>query len=246
MSEVSIITPNYNGLKYLKDTVQSVLNQTFTDWEWIIADDKSTDGSLSYLESLDDQRIKLIRLQENKGAAVARNVALDRAEGRFITFLDNDDLWKPKFLETLREYLLQHDETLVYTSYERVDENLKPALKDFQAIDRVTYKRILYNCPIPMLTAMYDSQKIGKVAIPVVEKREDHAMWIEILKKTPHARAISESLGIYRIRDNSYSRNKWELIKYQFNLYNKYLKLPLHKSILYTLTWGINGILKYT
>ncbi len=245
MPEVSIITPNYNSEKYLADTVQSVLNQTFEDWEWIIVDDGSTDQSLDYLQSIQDKRIKILKTPKNSGAAVARNLALEEAQARFITFLDSDDLWKPTFLEKTRTYLLEEEETVVYTSYERVDENLKPKLRDFKAIDKITYQRILFNCPIPMLTAMYDTQKIGKVMIPIVEKREDHAMWIEILKRTKHARAINESLGIYRIREGSYSRNKRKLIIYQFFLYSQFLKLPLHKSVFYTITWGINGIIKY-
>lgn len=242
---ISIITASYNSEKYISETIESVLNQTYENWEWIISDDGSTDNTVSIIESFKDPRIKLVQSSQNSGAAVARNKALDLAQGRYITFIDSDDLWKPEFLEKSLHYLQTENEQLVYSSYERKDENLNPKLRDFIAPDKVTYQRILYNCPIPMLTAMYDSKEIGKIKIPEVEKREDHAMWISILKKIKFARAINETLGIYRIRENSYSRNKFELIKFQFALYHKYLHLSFATSAFYTITWAINGFFKY-
>ncbi|MDO3387473.1 hypothetical protein QWI17_16645, partial [Gilvimarinus sp. SDUM040013] len=142
-------------------------------------------------------------------------------------------------------YLIENNEELVYSSYKRVDENLKPLLADFIAVDKVDRNRILYNCPIPMLTSVYDSKRIGKIPVPDVELREDHAMWIDLLGKIKYARAINESLAIYRIRNNSVSRNKLRIVKKQYNVYRYYLKMNFFKSSYYTFFWAINGIKKY-
>lgn len=242
---VSIITPCYNSEKYIADTIKSVLAQTYKNWQWIIVDDNSKDNSVAIIKSFNDKRIIVIESKNNQGAAVARNIALEKAKGRYITFIDSDDLWKENFLEKSLDFLQKNNETLVYSSYERVDENLNPKLNNFIAEDNITYERLLYNCPIPMLTAVYDTQTIGKIPIPLVDKREDHAMWLLLLKKIARARAMPEPLGIYRIRENSYSRNKFLIALKQFNVYFKFLHLPLHKSLYYTFCWAFNGIKKY-
>jgi teichuronic acid biosynthesis glycosyltransferase TuaG len=244
-NKISIITPCYNSENYIEQTILSVLNQTYENWEWWIVDDYSKDNSVKIIREFQDPRIHLIALEKNVGAAEARNMGLRNATGRFITFIDSDDVWLPHFLETAVNYLLKNKEELVYGTYKRHDENLEPYLEDFIAEDHITYKRILYNCPIPMLTSMYDSQRIGKVPIPEVDMREDYAMWIEILKKIPEAKAIKEPLAIYRIRKTSYSRNKFLILRKQFNVYYKYLKLSLLQSTYYTLHWAINGMKKY-
>lgn len=242
---VSIITPCYNSEKYIAETIQSVLNQSFTDWEWIIVDDCSKDDSVEIIKNYTDKRIKLIELKRNSGAAEARNIALNEANGRYITFIDSDDVWYPHFLETTLNYLIQNEEELVYTSYKRVDENLELLLDDFTAEDKIDFKRILYNCPIPMLTALYDSKRIGKIKIPEVDKREDYAMWLNVLKKVPYARAIKEPLALYRIREASYSRNKFLILKKQFMVYYAFLNLSLLQSTYYTVHWALNGMKKY-
>lgn len=242
---VSIITPCYNSEKYISDTIRSVLNQTYENWEWWIADDKSSDNSVEVIRDFEDPRIHLLEMKENSGAAAARNAGLEKATGRFITFIDSDDIWLPGFLKKSVEFLLENNEELVYASYKRYDENLEPMLDDFIAEDNVTFERLLYNCPIPMLTAMYDTRRMGKVHIPDVDMREDHAMWLNILKKIPKARAIKEPLAIYRIRESSYSRNKFRILKKQFLVYYKFLNLSLFRSTYYTVHWAMNGMKKY-
>ncbi len=242
---VSIITPCYNSERFITETYRSIKEQTYPNWEWIIVDDCSTDDSVKIIRSFDDQRVNLLIQQSNQGAASARNLALSQAKGRYITFIDSDDLWLPGFLETTINYLNDNNENLVYTSYKRVDENLEPLLEDFIAVDKVDYKRILYNCPIPMLTSVYDSSVIGIVKFPKVELREDHAMWIQLLNKIKYARAIEESLAIYRIRENSVSRNKLNIALRQYDVYRKFLKMNFLKSSYYTFFWAINGLKKY-
>ena len=245
MELVSIITPCYNSERYLEDTFKSILKQNYTNWEWIIVDDCSTDNSVKLIKSFKDDRIKLYEQDVNKGASEARNKGLELSKGRFITFIDSDDLWLPNFLDKTINYLIHNKEELVYTSYKRVDEDLNPLLQDFIAIDKVDRNRILYNCPIPMLTSVYDSKRIGKVIFPEAELREDHAMWIDLLMKIKHARAINESLAIYRIRTNSVSRNKFKIAIKQYDVYRKYLKMNVIKSSYYTFFWALNGMKKY-
>lgn len=242
---VSIITPCYNSEKYIKDTFLSIKAQTYSNWEWIIVDDCSTDDSVNLIKSFNDSRIKLFVQLENQGAAHARNLALNNVKGRFITFIDSDDLWLPNFLEKTINYLISSKEDLVYTSYKRVDENLNPILNDFIAIDKVDKNRILYNCPIPMLTSVYDRSKIGIVEFPDVELREDHAMWILLLRKIKYARAINDSLAVYRMRSNSVSRNKLDIAIKQYKVYKDFLNMNIIKSLYYTFFWGLNGLKKY-
>lgn len=242
---ISIITPCFNSENYIEATLQSVLNQTYQNWEWWIVDDGSSDRSVELIQKYKDPRIHLIVSEKNVGAAEARNIGLRKATGRFITFIDSDDVWLESFLEKSIHFLIEQKEELVYASYKRYDENMQPLLEDFIAEDEVDYRRILYNCPIPMLTAMYDSQRIGKVEIPEVDMREDYAMWLEILKKIPQARSIVEPLAIYRIRESSYSRNKFLILRKQFAVYYRYLNLSLIQSTYYTLYWVLNGMKKY-
>lgn len=242
---VSIITPCYNSERFIKETYESIKSQTYNNWEWIIVDDCSDDNSIQIIRTFLDDRVKLFINETNAGAAFSRNKALDLAKGKFITFIDSDDLWMPNFVKKAVSYLKENNEELVYTSYKRVNETLNPLLEDFVAEDFITEKRILFNCPIPMLTSLYDSSRIGKIKFPEVELREDHAMWIELLQKIKYARAIQEPLGIYRMRDNSVSRNKLVIAKMQFKLYHNYLNMNLFKSLYYTMHWGLNGLKKY-
>jgi len=227
------------------DTYTSILNQSYNNWEWIIIDDCSTDNSVKLIKSFNNSKIILDINEKNNGASNSRNKGLDIAKGDFVTFIDSDDLWEKDFLKKSIYYLETNNESLVYSSYRRVDEKLNKLLDDFIAIDKVDYKRLLYNCPIPMLTSIYDSKKIGKIYFPDVELREDHAMWLALLKKVKYARAIEESLGIYRIRNNSVSRNKLKIAIKQYNLYRIHLKMNLLLSLYYTINWGLNGLKKY-
>ena len=245
MELVSIITPCYNSEKFITETYQSIKDQIYINWEWIIVDDASTDESVEIIKSFNDDRVKLLEQKINNGASEARNKGLNLAKGRYITFIDSDDLWMPNFLEKTISYLTNTKEELVYASYKRVDEDLQPLLTDFIAIDYIDKNRILYNCPIPMLTSVYDTERIGKITFPEAELREDHAMWIDLLQKVKYARAINETLAIYRIRNNSVSRNKLKIALKQYEVYRKYLKMNFFKSSYYTFFWALNGMKKY-
>ncbi|SUP53598.1 Chondroitin polymerase [Weeksella virosa] len=245
MALVSIITPVYNSEAYILEVYDSIKNQTYTQWEWLVVDDCSTDKSYQKLLSIEDPRVKVFQLSKNSGAAEARNLGLRNAQGTYISFLDSDDLWLPNFLEKTITFLQDHQEALVYTNYRRVDENLQPILDDFVAVDYVDYNRLLYNCPIFLCASVYDRRKVGDIQIPKVDLREDHAMWFLILTKIKYARALNETLVIYRIRENSVSRDKLKMMRKQYDVYRKYLKLSPIKSAYYTFCWALNGLKKY-
>lgn len=230
--KVSIITPIYNCEKYIKTSVESVLNQTYKDWELILIDDASTDGSLKIITTFIDTRIKVLKLRNNSGPAVARNEGIKEASGRFIAFLDSDDLWLPNFLEKSISFMRTNKHSLVYASCKRVDENLKPLLSDFIVPSKVCYSDLLKTNSIPCLTTIYDTSSLGKVYQKNIPK-EDYALWLDILKKIDFAYGIKEPLAMYRMRENSRSRNKFKMIFEQFYIYRRVEKLSLLTSFYY-------------
>jgi len=243
---VSIIMPNYNGAKYLKETIDSVLAQTYTNWELLFVDDCSTDESVSILHEFNDGRIKFYQCNQNSGAAVARNVAIENAEGRWIAFLDSDDLWDPQKLEKQLKYMIQQDVSFCFTGYEVLGDNNKLISTYNPLKDQYNYKDILKHNHIGCLTVIYDSQKIGKFLMPTdAIKREDHACWLAILKQEISAYCLHECLAQYKVHSNSVSSSKSKMIKYQWNVYKNVEKLSFFKSAYYMAHWAIKGVLKY-
>ena len=246
MPEVSIITPIYNSSKYLQETIDSVLSQTLQDWEWLITDDCSTDNSIEILEKINDDRIKIFKAEKNGGAGFARNISLKNANGRFITFLDGDDFWEPTFLEEMVNFMKNEKSELSYSTYSRCDENLNPTIGDFEADKIVTFNNLLKTCRLSLLSSMYDSQRVGKFYFPEGTKREDHVMWLELLKQIPEGKPLKKTLSKYRMLPNSVSRNKTNVMKDQYLVYKDYMKFSTVKSLYYTANWALNGFLKYS
>ncbi len=246
MPEVSIITPCYNSSKFLQQTIDSVLNQTFTDWEWLITDDKSTDNSVEIIRKVNDERIKLTVAEKNGGAGHARNLSLEKASGRFITFLDADDFWEPNFLEEMVSFMKKENAELAYSNYSRCDENLIPKIEDFKADKNVTFNNLLKTCRLSLLSSMYDSQRVGKEFFPERSKREDHVMWLNLLKKIPVGKPLPKTMAKYRMHASSISRKKTNIMLDQYLVYKDYMKFSTLKSMYYTANWAINGFMKYS
>ena len=246
MPEVSIITPCYNSSKFLQQTIDSVLNQTFTDWEWLITDDKSTDHSVEIINKVDDERIKLTVAEKNGGAGHARNLSLEKATGRFITFLDADDFWEPNFLEEMVSFMKKENAELAYSNYSRCDENLIPKIEDFKADKNVTFNNLLKTCRLSLLSSMYDSQRVGKEFFPEGSKREDHVMWLNLLKKIPVGKPLPKTMAKYRMHASSISRKKTNIMLDQYLVYKDYMKFSTLKSMYYTANWALNGFKKYS
>lgn len=243
---ISIITPNYNSSSYISQTIESVLQQTYPHWEMIIVDDCSTDDSIHIIEKYiqNDTRIKLLKLEKNSGPVVARNHGITNAKGRYLTFIDSDDIWINNFLEISITALQNNNIEFSFASYKRYDEQMQPLLNDFIVPHKVSYYDILKTCSISNLTAMYDTSRIGKQYLEDA-LREDYVYWLKILKKIPYAYGIKEPLAIYRIRNNSRSRNKLKVALGQWEVYRKSEKLNFLKSSFYFFHYAYNGFIKY-
>lgn len=242
---VSIITPSYNSSKYIGKTIKSILSQTYTNWELIVIDDCSTDNSVEQLNIYADQddRIKIISLEKNSGAAVARNTGIKYAQGRFIAFLDSDDTWNSNKLEKQIEFMLTNDYAFTYTAYHKVNEN-GGYLSKVNIPIRASYDELLKTCVIGCLTAMYDAEKLGKITFPLIRKRQDFALWLKILKKVPFAYGLDDDLASYTVRNDSISANKFKAAQYNWYLYRKIENLSLIQSLYYFSHYMIKGIIR--
>lgn len=237
---ISIITPSYNSEKFISATIDSVLAQTYKNWEMIIVDDLSPDDSNEIIEEYckKDERIRLIKLEKNSGPAVARNKAIEEAKGRYIAFLDADDLWKPQKLEKQIKFMQEKNCALSYSAYETMTEDGILENKFVNPPLKISYEDLLKSNHIGCLTAVYDTQKIGKVFMPLIKKRQDYGLWLKILKKTDFAYSLDESLAIYRIMSNSVSSNKFKLLKYHYKLFTEFENINTIKAVYY-LGWNI-------
>ncbi|RZK10486.1 MAG: glycosyltransferase family 2 protein [Flavobacterium sp.] len=223
---VSIITPTFNSEKFISETIKSVQNQTYENWEMIIVDDFSSDKTtdIVILALNADKRIKLFKLEKNSGAGVARNTALEKASGKYIAFLDADDLWKPQKLEKQIKFMISKDLFFTFSFYECIDEEGNRLNKLVEAPNKLTYRQLFYCNYVGNLTGIYDADYFGKIQISSIRKRQDWMMWLTVLKKIRIAYPVPESLAIYRIRDNSISASKWNLIQHNFKVYKSYHK----------------------
>lgn len=246
MPEVSIITPCYNSSRFLPETIGSVLNQTYQDWEWLITDDNSSDSSVEIISEIKDRRIILTRAEKNGGAGHARNLSLEKASGRYITFLDADDFWEPNFLEETVAFMKSENAELAYSNYARCDENLVPQIEDFKADKEVTFKNLLKTCRLSLLSSMYDSKRVGKEFFPEGSKREDHVMWLNLLKKIPVGKPLPKTMSKYRMHSASISRKKSNIVKDQYLVYKDHMNFSTLKSLYYTANWALNGFMKYS
>lgn len=243
---VSIITPSHNAGKFIAKTIESVLAQTYEQWEMIIVDDLSLDDSVAIVESYaqKDSRIKLIRPEHKSGPAGARNIAIEASRGRYIAFLDADDLWMPEKLENQLNFMREHDLHFTYSSYKVINEE-QEELTTFQTLPEVSYKSMLKTCSVGCLTAVYDTHKLGKMYMPKLPKRQDYALWLAILKKSDNAKGLMEPLAYYRIGQSSVSSNKATAAMWQWKVYRDVERLGLAKSAYYFVHYVYHGLKKY-
>lgn len=245
---VSIITPMYNGEKYIGQTIESVIAQTYPHWEMIVINDGSKDKGAEIVAEYaqKDSRIKLLS-QKNAGSAAARNNGIRTAQGRYIALLDADDLWEPIFLDSQLSLMKETGALLVYGSHKRIDKHNKECLRPFLVKGKVTYQDLLRTCSISCLTGLYDSSVYGKFYLreDLKSLRDDYMYWLDIIKKVKVAHANPKVIASYRILQSSTSRNKKKVVKSQFHIYYKKEKLGLFKSGFYLSTWAINGFIKY-
>ena len=213
----------------------------------IIVDDISLDSSNEIIEEFikKDSRIKLIKLEKNSGPAVARNKAIEEAKGRYIALLDSDDLWHPEKLSKQITFMQENEIALSYTRYYSVEEESGEIIDQTNIPEKVDYNELLKQNIIGCLTAVYDTKKLGKVYMPEIQKRQDFALWLDILKRVPYAHGIEEPLAYYRVRKTSVSSNKLLASTYNWKLYREIEKLPWYKAIYYFGWYTYRSVLKY-
>ncbi|MCR4665494.1 MAG: glycosyltransferase [Paludibacteraceae bacterium] len=246
--KVSIVTPVYNGEQYLSETIESVLAQTYTDWEMLIINDGSNDKSMDIAQSYadKDERIKVYS-QSNAGSAAARNNGIRRAEGRYIALLDADDLWEPLFLKRQLQLMEEKHCQLVYGAHKRINGKGEEILQPFIPPKQLYYKDLLKTCSISCLTGLYDTYPYGKVYLHEEFRslRDDYVYWLTILRKTGVAYGNQGIVGSYRIHVSSLTANKLKMVKPQYRVYREVEKLGVLKSCYYLINWAIHGVFKY-
>lgn len=207
---VSIIMPSWNTAKFIAESIQCVINQTYQNWELLIVDDCSTDNTDEVVAPfLEDKRIKYLHNEKNSGAALTRNKAMREAQGEWIAFLDSDDLWTPDKLEKQVSFMKENGYVLSYTEYEKIDEEDKP-LNIYVTGPYVVNKRKMYNYDyIGQLTMMYSAKHFGLIQIKDIKKNNDYAIRLKLYKKAgTEAHLLKENLAKYRIRKKSISHDK--------------------------------------
>lgn len=238
---VSVVMPLHNAAPYLEQAIQSVIDQSFEDWELLIVNDASTDDSMAIVEkmcSIDD-RVKVFSNDISQGAAFSRNRAIDMAQGRYIAFLDADDFWRREKLETQINFMQLNNYVFTYSAYDRVDAN-NHTLMTLSVPATINKKSLLTQKRIGCLTAVYDVNYFGKIKMPLIKKRQDLGLWLKLLSMTPTAHGIDNVLASYRIHDKSMSANKLSAAWYTWRLFRDFEKMSLVSSVYY-FSWYATG-----
>jgi len=246
--QVSIIMPCYNSQKFIEDAIRSVLLQSYKNWELIIVDDCSNDNSMQIINQYqkNDNRIRVYITDSNSGCpAVPRNIAIKNSSGQYIAFLDSDDLWMPKKLEEqMKIFKSQRDVGVVFSNYELINEKGLRINKIIKSPEKVNYSMLLNSNYIGNLTAIYDILKIGRIYQKNI-KNEDYLYWLEILRKGLYARNTNTNNALYRLHRHSFSANKFKVIKWQWQIYTKELKLKKLKASYYMMKYALLALRKH-
>ena len=207
---VSVIMPSWNTAQYIAQSIQSVINQTYTKWELIIVDDCSTDNTDEVVEGFKDKRIKYLKNEVNSGAALTRNRAMREARGEWIAFLDSDDLWRPTKLEHQISFMKKNGYGLSFTEYEKIDENSRPLNVYVSGPEKVNKHKIYNYDYIGQLTMMYSAKEFGIIQIKDIKKNNDYAIRLQLYKKVGTcAYLLKENLAMYRVREVSISHDRF-------------------------------------
>ena len=231
---VSIITPAFNSEKFIAETIQSVLAQTYQNWELLIVDDCSTDKTAEIISRFQDSRIKYFYNSTNKGSAVSRNIALQKASGRWIAFLDSDDLWHPEKLEKQIEFMRKNNYRFSYTNYCEIDETSKERGILISGPEVITKKMMTAYCWPGCLTVMYDAEFLGLMQTADIKINEEYALWIKISQKT-NCYLLNENLAKYRRHKGSLtSKSYMKLVKWHYIMFRRAEDKTVVASLFYT------------
>lgn len=232
-SLVSIIMPAYNAADYISESISSVIEQTYDNWELLVIDDASQDKTVLIVEdwAQQDNRIRLHPLPTNQGAGFARNIGIKASKGGFICFLDADDLWNPDKLENQLNFMKSGNIKVCYSSYDLINEEGAEVGYTMEALENLSFNKLLKANYIGNLTGIYNATALGKIYCPLIRKRQDWGLWLLATRKAGGARGIQKSLAKYRLRKQSISGNKWEMIGYNYRVFRKVLHFSVLKSM---------------
>lgn len=244
---ISVIVPVYNAEKYIMETMECVAAQTYEDWELLLVEDGSSDGTAErirrYVEEKGEKRIRLIAQPSNGGAAAARNRGLAEARGRYIAYLDADDLWVPEKLERELRFLQEKDAAFVFTGYEFADEQGRGTGRIVRVPETLNYRQALSNTTIFTTTVMFDTEKIPREELQMPQvKSEDTALWFRVLRKGYTAYGLDENLVKYRRTGGTLSSNKLEAIRRIWNLYRRSEGLGVLESAYHFCFWAVRAV----
>lgn len=243
---VSIITPCYNSASYIAQTIESVISQTYKEWEMLIIDDCSTDNSVEIIEIYckKEPRIRYLKTEVSSGSPTKpRNLGIYEAKGKFIAFLDSDDLWTPDKLE-MQLPLFSNNIAIIYSFYEKISENGDRSGRIVKSLESHTYESLLYGNEIGCLTVVIDISKVGKMYFQYIG-HEDYALWLAILKKGFVAKNVQKVLGFYRVRKSSVSSNKIHVIRWVWKIYRNNEKMSIFNALFYLISDLIKSFLKF-
>lgn len=239
-TRVSIITAVYNSEQYFRETIESVLKQTYENWEWFIIDDCSTDSTKNIVSEYNDSRIKYVLLENNIGAAGARNKGLELATTDIIAFIDADDTWHENKIERQLKFMLDNKYAFTFTSYQIIGKN-----KPIKVPMKLGYSSYMKNTIIGMLTVMIDRSKVNNFEIVDIRKDHDSMTWAKILREGTIAYGLDICLAEYRKVEGSISNNKFEAVKNHWNNCRKIEKLSVSKTCYYFVFYGLNAVIKH-
>ena len=236
--------PSYNSESFIEDSIKSILSQSYNCWELLITDDCSTDGTVDIINSFSirDPRIKLFVNDVNSGSGASRNNSIKNSKGKYIAFLDSDDLWRDNKLSEQIRFMEDNDYFLTYTAYQKFDSKGKRGV--IFPKETVTYNQLLYSNVIGCLTAVYNSEALGKVYMPDIRRKQDFGLWLNILKKIPKAYCLNKVLADYR-SDSGVTSNKFKVLHQQWFFYRDVAKLSKSKSCYFFISYIVMGVLKF-
>ena len=245
---VTIVTPIYNSINYIEESIQSVVNQTYENWEMILVDDCSSDGSLELINKIakTEKRLKIIQNGENQGSGISRNKAIKLAKGKYIAFLDSDDLWHKDKLKIQIDLMEKNNWSFSHTSYGYISEEGKKIKSTFHVSDYpVKYSNLLKRTEISCLTAVYNQKILGKCYMSEHRRKQDYSLWLSILKSGVSSQPIDLELAYYRQRPNSATSKKSSLIFNHVIFLMETQSMNFFQALYYTFYWMINGFIRY-
>lgn len=244
---VSIVTPTYNDARHISETLSSVQSQTLTEWEHLVIDDGSSDETIAILEAaaLQEPRMRVFRQPENAGPAAARNCGLAAAQGRFIAFVDADDIWLPEKLEKQVAFMQQNDVVFSYTNYIKISEETAEPIGRVCCPDMVRQRDFRRYNPVGCSTVVYDRHRVGNLLMPMLRKRQDWGLWFRITELGYVGRNVGEILVHYRVRTGSVSSNKIDALRHTWRLYRDVIGMSFAERSCRLVMYAALGVQRY-